>query len=66
MSYWIKDFNNNSRSFFLYYFLIPFISPLIWFIRDLSVVSDYVLYVGKFLSLYVLTYFSREAQKLGK
>ena len=41
-------------------------SPLLWFICDSSVVSDSILSLGKFLSLYVLTYFSREAQKLGK
>ena len=31
-----------------------------------SVMNDCVLSLGKFLSHYVLTYFSREAQKFGK
>ena len=48
-------------------FLLNFTySPLLWFLCAFFVVSDSVLSLGKFLSLYVLTYFSREAQKLGK
>ena len=41
-------------------------SPLLWFLSAFCVVSDSVLSLGNFLSLYVLTYFSCEAQKLGK
>ena len=41
-------------------------SPFRGFICDPSVVSHSVLSLGNFLSLYVLPYFCREAQKLGE
>ena len=61
-----KGLQQQLRSFLSSFLLYSTYSPLLWFICAFFVVSDYVLFSGNFLSLYVLTYFNREVQKLGK